>query len=188
MEATSIKPIIKRKDGKSSNSPKKNVKFVQQSENQYYDNEKFWECELTHQWYHEEDFVSFRMRTRELARNLRAIEYVSANPISWSRSLLRVYMAFQQAKSVEQIMNILETTKVKLNPQFVGVDGLVIAGIENDRSRRRDELLQDVQLVQRMSFPRAMDRAGALRRASLRHSRATCMYSRYVAHVAAELL
>ena len=132
-------------------------------------------------WYQEEDYTFFRDDIFKQAKALQNAETRSADPQSWSYTLYRVFVAFKNAETWEEVATVLDASRVSLDENVVGLTEHVLPIINANFQERRKMMLHQLRYLQYYSFGEQV-----IRRASTRNSRASRLFARFVAIEAAE--
>ena len=136
-------------------------------------------------WFTKDDFVAFNKENKCNVKRLRATECNSEDPLFWSRALCRLYWAFQEAKCAKDLQGILDSTKLTLDEDKVGVEHLVVKPVFRDAMSRRENILDQIMTLQAAHFDSDTHRAQAIANFMKSQCRPSRIYAMYIAHVAA---
>ena len=127
---------------------RRKVSFAESSQFHVYDGVGEDERDLV--WYTPTELTAANQHTASLVT---ALIRDSADPNSWSSSVLRVYRAFRANCSKSDLMEVLSSSNVYSDEHTIGLEGLAIPVICRDFSVRRRHLMEHIQRYQNMSLP-----------------------------------
>ena len=111
-----------------------------EDENSYYDNDFAFE-DYESVWYTKDDFSFFNQENKALIKCLRQAETETSDHEFWTRSLGRLYWAFQDATNPKALQPLLESTKVTLDDEVIGTEKSVIRAIAREHLNRLPALV-----------------------------------------------
>ena len=153
-------------------------------ENIFYENDLKKE-DIEALWFSKEDFLNFSKESKQHVQWLREQECKSDDPHHWSRTLLRLYWAFQEAKTPQALQPLVDTAKLSIDENIVGTEHLVIKEINLDYSKRRDHILDEIMSIQDAYFHHEKKRQEEIAKLMQTKCRPSRIYAMYVAHIAA---
>ena len=155
-----------------------------EDENSYYDNDFAFE-DYESVWYTKDDFSFFNQENKALIKCLRHAETETSDPEFWTRSLGRLYWAFQDATNPKALQPLLESTKVTLDDEVIGTEKSVIRAIARDSAARRTAILDKIISKQKAHYESQDQKAEDIGKFMKAKCRGSHLYAMYVAHVAA---
>lgn len=134
-------------------------------------------------WYNQADFEKFKQSRCKYARFLLRKERKDKNPIAWFDLLRQEYQDYSDAKNSDAVANVLAriTCPRQFQPEFIGMNVLMIPMFWKDRVQRRERLYQAVRYWQDCPHLDNTRRAEKIRRVSCSISQSSRLFANHTA-------
>ena len=175
-----------RRDDSSPRSrrPRK-VQFAECANRSYHPpKNQLLDYDISQQWYTRDDYAAFKQDTHRQIVNLRSASVLSTDDAtSLGRSLRRIYLAFQQSLSIDEMAKTLDSVSIRLDEHVIGLVDHLDPLFHRDYHTKRQRMLKMLKSMKCFEFGDE-----AIRREACRASRVSRVFARYVGFMSADAL